>query len=377
MRLDQLDLRELLAPALHGGTHRFTDRRTLLMTHGALWLLRERLSSSGSDGRRLITELGCAWGWECADAATTFVPWPSVDASIAALPRLQSLVGFGGPASAWAFGADYCWRDSFEAVDHLRRHGRCETPVCWLLAGFASGYLSQVLDRHVEFHEDACLAMGDSACRLVMTQPAHVEGAFVSLCGSLLSQLRDAPLPQDPVREPEPPSSRAISYAERLGVSSTVMRQVFDVAARVARLDSTVVITGETGVGKERLAQFVHEQSRRHAKPFVAINCGAFSETLLESELFGHSRGAFTGAQLERIGLFESADGGTLFLDEIGEMPWAMQVKLPRVLQEREVRRIGENRLRKIDVRLVVATNRNLEEEVAAGRFRHDLYYRL
>jgi transcriptional regulator with PAS, ATPase and Fis domain len=155
------------------------------------------------------------------------------------------------------------------------------------------------------------------------------------------------------------------------------MRRVVDLARRVAKADATLLVTGESGVGKERIARLVHDESERARGPFVAVNCGAVTETLLESELFGHVRGSFTGATHDRVGFFESANGGTLFLDEIGEITPALQVKLLRVLQEREVRRVGESRNRPIDVRVIAATHRNLADEVAAGRFRQDLYYRL
>jgi two-component system, NtrC family, response regulator HydG len=155
------------------------------------------------------------------------------------------------------------------------------------------------------------------------------------------------------------------------------MRRVLDVAARVAPFDLTVLITGESGVGKERLARWLHGASPRARGPFVAVNCGAFSDTLLDSELFGHVRGAFTGAVHDHGGVFEAAQGGTLLLDEIGDISAAMQVKLLRVLQEREVRRVGETRTRPIDVRVIAATNRDLAEEVPHQRFRSDLYYRL
>jgi two-component system, NtrC family, response regulator HydG len=155
------------------------------------------------------------------------------------------------------------------------------------------------------------------------------------------------------------------------------MRKVLTLAARVAPVDSTVLITGESGVGKERLAQWIHQRSTRTRGPFVAVNCGAFAETLLESELFGHARGAFTGAVQDRQGVFEAARGGTLFLDEVGDVSSAMQVKLLRVIQEREVRRVGETQVRSIDVRLIAATHRDLLEEIARERFRLDLYYRL
>jgi transcriptional regulator with PAS, ATPase and Fis domain len=166
---------------------------------------------------------------------------------------------------------------------------------------------------------------------------------------------------------------------EPLGIVaiSSAMRQVVDLARRVATVDSTLLITGETGSGKERIARLVHAESARAARPFIAVNCGAIADGLLESELFGHVRGAFTGASQDRAGLFEASNHGTLLLDEIGDIPPAMQVKLLRVLQQREVRRVGDNKTRPIDVRVLAATNRNLADRVAAGFFRQDLYYRI
>ncbi|MCC7085438.1 MAG: sigma-54-dependent Fis family transcriptional regulator [Pirellulales bacterium] len=158
---------------------------------------------------------------------------------------------------------------------------------------------------------------------------------------------------------------------------SAAMERVKKLIGKVAPTDSTALITGETGTGKELVARAVHDQSARSEMPFVAINCGALPESLIESELFGHRKGSFTGADEHRVGLFEVADGGTLFLDEIGELPKAMQAKLLRVLESGEIRRVGENQSLTVDVRIVCATHRQLEEMVEQGEFRQDLMFRV
>jgi transcriptional regulator with GAF, ATPase, and Fis domain len=158
---------------------------------------------------------------------------------------------------------------------------------------------------------------------------------------------------------------------------STSLDDVFRVLLKVAPTDSTVLVTGESGTGKELLVRALHCHSARTSKPFVPINCGAIPKELLESELFGHEKGAFTHAIRSRPGRFEMADSGTIFLDEIGEMDLSLQVKILRVLQEKEIERVGGAGMKKVDVRIVAATNRDLEHEVSRGRFREDLYYRL
>ena len=166
------------------------------------------------------------------------------------------------------------------------------------------------------------------------------------------------------------------SFAGMIGRSSAI-REVFEAVRRVAPTDTTVLVTGETGTGKELVARAVHAHSARHNARFLAVNCAALAEGLLESELFGHVRGSFTGAVADKPGLFEAAHGGTLFLDEIGDMSLGLQQRLLRVLQEREVRRVGAVSARAVDVRIVAATRRDLRRDVAAGGFREDLFYRL
>jgi len=166
------------------------------------------------------------------------------------------------------------------------------------------------------------------------------------------------------------------SFSEIIGTSET-LRQVFRLVEKVADTNASVLIEGESGTGKELIARAIHYKSRRAARPFLAVNCGALPESILESELFGHTKGAFTGATGDKKGLFRSADGGTLLLDEIGEMPLALQVKLLRALQEHEVTPIGSSVPVRFDARIIAATNKNLETEIAEGRFREDLFYRL
>jgi two-component system response regulator HydG len=189
---------------------------------------------------------------------------------------------------------------------------------------------------------------------------------------------------RDPSPRPAPPrravslhaGERELAESAFLGASPRVLAAV-DVARQVADSTATVLVQGESGTGKELLARIVHESSGRAHGPFVAVNCAAIPESLLESELFGHERGAFTGAAARRVGRFERASGGTLFLDEVGDMSPTMQAKILRALQEHEVERVGGDAPVRVDVRVVAATNRDLEAEVAAGRFREDLFYRL
>jgi transcriptional regulator with PAS, ATPase and Fis domain len=268
--------------------------------------------------------------------------------------------------------------------------GQADEPVCWSLCGFASGYLSYANGREIYCMEETCVGKGDAVCRVVgrdaqgwgeRMEPQlafYRNRCLTAGLEQIAKQLKTTERrlrvqrhrPTDAPDEPGDDPSGIVSRSQE-------MRQVLELARRAAKVDSTVLVTGPSGAGKERIARLIHTESSRAAGPFVAINCAAVTESLLESELFGHARGAFTGASGDRVGLFEAANGGTLFLDEVGEVPLTMQPKLLRALQEREIRRVGESHSRKIDVRVVAATNRQLAEFAAAGSFRQDLYYRL
>ena len=397
MKAADLDLRELLQFEPLGGVLRFGGQRALLFDAVALGILRreliELLGLSGA--RSVLTRFGYAHGWRTAETLKSAFPWDNESEWQHAggrLHTLQGLVVVETPSRTKAARpepfAESIWHESYEAEQHLLHVGRAEEPVCWTLTGFASGYLSFCNGREVYCIEERCRGKGDAVCSLVgrlredwgpeitshlpFYEKECLDKALVQVTTELKRveqrlRTRKKELGRD---APEAGGSGLIAHSE-------AMLRVLELARRVAKVDSTVLITGESGVGKERVAQLIHDESARTGGPFVAINCGAVPETLLESELFGHAKGAFTGATQDRPGLFEAANGGTLLLDEIGEVPPSMQVKLLRALQEREVRRVGENKNRKVDVRVLAATNRDLPAEVHAARFRQDLYYRV
>ena len=400
MRLDDLDLRELLAFAPEGGVLRFAGRRALLFDALAVGLLNKELFDTvgATVARGIMTRFGYVDGWRSADAMRTAFPWDSEREWQLAGGRLHMLQGHvvferdasrESPEAEPSPFAEGVWRESYEAEQHLLHFGRSDEPACFSLVGFASGWLSRVHGQEILCIEDECLAKGDARCHFVgktreawgeeVTRhiPFYARECMEATAKHLCDALKATELALKRERRALARASGGEEEVSGLIVRSDAMRKVVELARRVAKVDTTVLVTGESGVGKERVARLIHDESPRAGQAFLAINCGAVTETLLESELFGHVRGAFTGATHDRIGLFEAAHGGTLLLDEIGEISPGMQVKLLRALQEREVRRVGDTKTRNVDVRVLAATNKNLGAEVAAGRFREDLYYRL
>jgi transcriptional regulator with PAS, ATPase and Fis domain len=280
------------------------------------------------------------------------------------------------------------WNGSADAEENRIAFGRADQPCCWMLAGYASGYATFVLGRNCYFIEQKCRAAGDRTCSAVgkdadswgdelkphlpYYQADDIQGKVLALTRELQRKTRELAEQRRQLRQLKHEGENLF-----FEVRSRAFQQVVEMAARVARFDSSVLVRGETGVGKELIARYIHANSQRASGPFVAINCTALPETLLESELFGHKAGSFTGAVSDRVGLFEEAEKGTIFLDEIGDISQAMQAKLLRVLQEREIVRVGENRPRKVNARVISATNRNIEQAIREGRFREDFYYRL
>jgi two-component system, NtrC family, response regulator HydG len=395
VRATDLDVHELLHFAEEGGIITFAGERVLLLDAVALGLLRKELIDTLglTAARAVLTRFGYAHGWRVAETLRTGFPWDSEDEWRAAGARLHTIQGIvraevtRTSVSSAAPGAEGIWHDSYEAEQHLLHLGQAEEPICWTLTGFASGYMSCVYGKEIIAIEDRCRGKGDAICRAVVRSKdewgpelaTHLPFYQKEAClDARLAQLTDT-LKK---KERQLQSRRALRQSDPhlpagLVGSSPAMLRTLDLARRVAKVDSTILITGESGVGKERLARFIHDESARTAGPFLAINCAAVPETLLESELFGHARGSFTGASQDRPGLFEAANGGTLLLDEIGDMELALQARLLRVLEDGSVRRIGETQERHVDVRVVAATHCDLEQAVSAGRFRRDLYFRL
>jgi DNA-binding NtrC family response regulator len=404
-----LHLAELLDFRPDQGIIRLHEQRVVILSAAAMGLLRKELIDTlGLEAaRRVAIRFGFADGYHDAVNLRERSKWTNPLDGIRAGATLQTLEGIvrvevrrlDHDAATGHFEEEVLWHDSYVAEQHVHHYGKTPAPVCWSLVGYASGFASACLGKEIYFRETSCIAQGAKHCAAI-GRDADSWGPEIE---SIRPDFQAANLGQEVERLREAVGARLkeLDRRERLlerrerelnllrdrvnrqaaakqfVARSQAMQEVLELAGRVAPLDTTVLVYGESGTGKEFIVRLIHDQSPRAAAPFVSINCAALTETLLESELFGHVRGAFTGAVRDKAGLFEIAGAGTIFLDEIGEVAPTIQAKLLRALQEREIRRVGGERTIKINARVVAATNRDLRGAVDAGTFREDLYFRL
>jgi two-component system, NtrC family, response regulator HydG len=391
------------------GTIEFEHRRMLLLDADAMGLLRKELIEAvGLDrARRILTRFGYACGYR--DALST-KEWQGTD-NLAEWwshgPRLHTLEGVVRvhilssriDKSLGLFEVDAEWHNSYEAEQHRSHLGITDSPVCWTLVGYASGHASAVFGREVRCYEKECVGKGDTRCLVIARavddcdesiraievdyEKENIQVELRCLLEALDRHQKDLQREQAKVGSLESKlqslgeAMKASSGAEELVGTSAAFRKVIKDVERVASSDMTVLICGETGTGKDVVARVIHANSGRSGHPLVTVNCAALPASLVESELFGHEKGAFTGAFKQKLGRFEIANGGTVFLDEVGELPLDTQAKFLRVLQQGEFERVGGSRTIKVDVRVLAATNRSLEQLMSEGKFREDLFYRL
>ncbi|MEJ2590803.1 MAG: sigma 54-interacting transcriptional regulator [Candidatus Thiodiazotropha sp.] len=377
-----------IALSLEEGRIQLSDQRMIMLHVDAMGSLRKELIDTlGIErARGLLTRMGYASGVRDAKLSRKLMPDASDEELMLMGPRLHMLEGIVKVSpikididiAHGKYYGDLIWEHSYEADVHLEQFGVHTEAVCWTQIGYATGYTSEIVGRFILYREPECCGMGDRHCRnvgkpieewdgdveedLKYFNPDHIADQLLKLqeeVAHLRYSLDEETAPGDMVGS-TPAFLRTCEFLKKAGESNV-----------------TVLLLGETGVGKEMFARSLHAISARGDKNFVAINCAAIPESLIESELFGVEKGAYTGAQHSRPGRFERAHGGTLFLDEVGELSPAAQAKLLRVLQEGEFERIGDSRTRKVNVRLIAATNVDLQQAVDAGRFRADLYYRL
>ena len=366
------------------------DQRMMLMHVTSLGALRQELIESlGKEtARGLITRIGYQAGARDAEMAKRLRSASSAMDHFLAGPQLVSLEGIVhceplaldiDVGSGRYFG-DFALIDCAEAEAHLASYGVGDEPTCWMLVGYACGYTSTFMGRPILWREVECRGMGHDRCRVV-GRPVEEWGEgdrddlrFLQI-GDFVKWTAASP-PNATARLAARPASGQENSFGMVGISSG-FNTVCHMVRKVAPTEATVLFLGESGVGKEIFSKNLHRLSKRANGPFIAVNCAAIPEQLAESELFGVEKGGFTGATVSRPGRFERAHGGTLFLDEIGTLSFTAQGKLLRALQEGEIERVGDTRVRKVDVRVIAATNVNLRDAVRDGSFREDLFFRL
>jgi transcriptional regulator with GAF, ATPase, and Fis domain len=390
------DLTESLFFSPGDGRIWLNDQRMLLLHSSAIGhLRRELIDTLGTDRTRgLLTRAGYVAG--ARDAQLVRERWPRGEAAnvFMAGTRLHSLEGlvkvtplaFDFDIDRGTYEGEFLWEHSSEDDEHISAYGLGTEPACWSQIGYATGYVTSLFGQLVIFREVECRSMGASVCRVIGRNAAAWGDVSEDLRFLEAKDFRRLANPSDSASEAAPSTLASQSKTGLAGSgddrheivgASSAFNSACHQLARVASTQATVLFTGESGVGKEVFARRLHRIGTRADRPFIAVNCAAIPETLIESELFGVERGAFTGASHSRPGRFERANGGTLFLDEIGTLSLVSQGKLLRALQEGEIERVGGTRTQRVDVRVVAATNVDLQSEVRAGRFREDLYYRL
>ncbi|WP_060477764.1 sigma 54-interacting transcriptional regulator [Pseudomonas monteilii] len=379
-------LAETVAFSPQEGSVWMCGQRMMLLQGAAFGAMRrELIEALGFDkARGLLTRIG--WQAGARDAAQVSAQWPEGDdASLySAGPRLHMLEGmvnvevvrFEIDSGVGHFYSEFLWHNSLEDDEHIAAYGLGGEPACWMEIGYASGYASSLLGRLVVFREQECRSMGHPACRIVGKPADQWDDIDVDLAylmpDDFLSRSTYASGSATEVAELEAP----IDGKPMVGISAAFVLAT-QMLQRVASTQATVLLTGESGVGKELFARSLCQSSTRQQRPLVALNCATLPENLVEAELFGVERGAYTGADRSRAGRFERANGGTLFLDEIATLSLSAQSKILRALQEGEIERVGGTAPIRVDVRVIAATNLDLRREVEAGRFREDLFYRL
>lgn len=367
------------------------DRRMLLLSAESFGVLRrELIDAIGLQAtRRMLTRLGYAAGSRDAELAWKMRNHQSQRDIISAGVQLHALGGYVkaepihvevDSAGGYCY-SEFFWNDSAEDETHLTSHGLDHEPVCWMSIGYSSGFLSKIMGKRILAREVECRAMGHSKCRII-AQPAENWDNSEEDLYYLSTAPERATRPSIAPRSSAEPGKTATqegdtSVPDRLVGSCVNFTSALHKVHRVAGTQATVLLLGESGVGKSEVAREIRRWSKRADAPFVEVNCAAIPESLLESELFGVERGAYSGATESRPGRFAAANGGTLFLDEIGILSFSAQGKLLRVLQNGEFERLGSNKTIKLDVRVVAATNENLPQAVKEGRFRADLFYRI
>ncbi|NMM28263.1 MAG: sigma 54-interacting transcriptional regulator [Glaciimonas sp.] len=382
-----LDLRRLVHFSTEDGTIWLGEHRMVLLHVAALAALRKELFNLAGpkQARRILTRMGYVCGTRDAELARKIRAGQNPIDAFFMGPQLHMLEGsvkvtpvkIEMDIAAGTFHGEFIWNNSWEAQAHLEEFGPQHDPVCWMLLGYASGYTSAFMERFVLFKEVECSACGPDHCRIVGKPleewPDGAEHTVYYEADAIVSRLLELATQVDVLRS----SIEEPRRTENMIGDSPAFLRAYQLVKKAAETNVTVLLTGETGVGKERFARALHQTSSRASGPFIAVNCAALPHDLIESELFGAEKGAFTGAHTTRIGKFERAEGGTLFLDEIGELPLIAQSKILRVLQESEIERLGDDQTRKVNVRIVTATNVDLQTAVKEGKFRADLYYRL